>query len=427
MASPLGFPSSDDEVTAVPRGRVAVPRQPDMAGPHNQRRANSSPLAAHMRVYQDRSATPYAPPSTRDPSPTPTEDTQGGSTYSSHSELDSNITEGGATKHSNKTALKRSFIVPKLELKQLIERVQNSDSKVYQNYHELTVVYKATGHLTHNGFKCKHCNQVVERLIGMSYTLNLTSHSKKCTGTTKQSQSLDVFGITGGSLHTLAEEQLQKLLHPDTRKHQPHRDTIRKDIRRIYQATQGEIANMLEKQLRIFHLTLDLSRAATGWTSLPATVERFMLACISHLVIYSNSYIEINLLFRMKRERLEKIIPSTDGDDDYDIMSRYLQDDPDVDLNDNGLDASQMLEPLSEDDEIFVEIDIPPMEKGSPREVEQSHVAKTLYKAAKLAHRLRYTPAARVEFKHICVELDVDTPHNVKRDVHIWKTRPEKK
>ena len=41
-----------------------------------------------------------------------------------------------------------------------------------------------------------------------------------------------------------------------------------------------------------------------------------------------------------------------------------------------------MLEALSKDDEIFVEIDIPPMEKGSTGELEQSRVAKTLYKVS---------------------------------------------
>ncbi|KAF8602514.1 hypothetical protein BDV93DRAFT_443958, partial [Ceratobasidium sp. AG-I] len=34
-----------------------------------------------------------------------------------------------------------------------------------------------------------------------------------------------------------------------------------------------------------------------------------------------------------------------------------------------------------------------------------------------LAHRLRYTLAARVEFNRICVKQGVEGPHNVKRDV----------
>ena len=41
-----------------------------------------------------------------------------------------------------------------------------------------------------------------------------------------------------------------------------------------------------------------------------------------------------------------------------------------------------MLEALCEDDEIFVEINIPPMESGSTGELEQSRVAKTLYKVS---------------------------------------------
>ncbi|KAF8598352.1 hypothetical protein BDV93DRAFT_512565 [Ceratobasidium sp. AG-I] len=190
MASPLGFLDSDNEGITVPRSRVVIPQQPGVVRPYKQSRANSSPLADHMRVYQDRSATPYAPPSTRDPSPAPTEDTQAESTSSGHSELDSNVTDTGATKHRDKTALKRNFMDPKVELVQCIERIRKSDSPAYLNYHDPTVIEPRTGRTTHNRFKCKHCNQIVERPIGVSYTLNLSSHSKKCAATTKQSQSL---------------------------------------------------------------------------------------------------------------------------------------------------------------------------------------------------------------------------------------------
>ena len=132
----------------------------------------------------------------------------------------------------------------------------------------------------------------MERAIGVAYTSNLSSHSAKCGPTTKQAQSLGAFGITGGAPLTLKPEQvreyfalwtaesarpfcivndrfveycfwsyayikanlyysqLQKLLHPDARKHMPHRDTISKDIRRIYQATQREITEMLEVSIQ---------------------------------------------------------------------------------------------------------------------------------------------------------------------------------
>ena len=69
-----------------------------------------------MRVYQDRSATPFAPPSTREPSPTPTKETQAGSTSSGASEVDSTITEVDPIKRRDKTALKRAQMDAKLEL-----------------------------------------------------------------------------------------------------------------------------------------------------------------------------------------------------------------------------------------------------------------------------------------------------------------------
>lgn len=46
--------------------------------------------------------------------------------------------------------------------------------------------------------------------------------------------------------------------------------------------------------------------------------------------------------------------------------------------------------------------------------------------AAKLAHRLRYTPAAKAAFKAACVDKGVPTPHNVRRDVKTrWNSTEE--
>lgn len=45
------------------------------------------------------------------------------------------------------------------------------------------------------------------------------------------------------------------------------------------------------------------------------------------------------------------------------------------------------------------------------------HHLHVYLQAAKFAHHLCYTPAARAEFKRICVELEVDGSHNVRRDV----------
>ncbi|KAF8606671.1 hypothetical protein BDV93DRAFT_506182 [Ceratobasidium sp. AG-I] len=230
--------------------RVVAPNQPSVVRPHKRSRANSSPLADNVRVYQNRSATPFAPPSTRDPSPAPTKQTQ--------ADLTSSV--------------------------QCLLRIKKSDSSAYKNFDDLTVVYKKTGRLTHNRFKCKHL------------------HSIKCGPTTKQAQSLGTFGITGGTPLTLTPEYLQKLLHLDTCKHQPHRNTISKDIRRIYQATQRKITEMLEIQEGIFHLALALFQSSNGLDFLgivlfchlfmldkPTTMERFVFECISYTNAHSGA------------------------------------------------------------------------------------------------------------------------------------------
>ncbi|KAF8596506.1 hypothetical protein BDV93DRAFT_514075, partial [Ceratobasidium sp. AG-I] len=135
-----------------------------------------------------------------------------------------------------------------------LERIKKTRSSAYENFHNPTVVYKKKGPPTHHGFKCKHCNRIIERAI-----------------------------------------DLQKLLHPDARKYEPHCDTISKDIWRIYEATQGEITKMLAAQEGVFHLALDLFQSSNGLDFLrivifrhfftldkPATVEHFVFECLNH-------------------------------------------------------------------------------------------------------------------------------------------------
>ncbi|KAF8601305.1 hypothetical protein BDV93DRAFT_558607 [Ceratobasidium sp. AG-I] len=162
MASPLPFPDSDDEVVAIPRGRVAVPNLPKDRRPEKQSRANSSPLADKMQVYHDRSATPFAPPSTRDPSPAPTDNTQAESTTSGPSTMGSIGTKVTKSKRRDKTAVKRVNMDTEEELVECLEHIKKTGSSVYENFHNPTVVYKKKGPPTHNGFKCKHCDRIVE-------------------------------------------------------------------------------------------------------------------------------------------------------------------------------------------------------------------------------------------------------------------------
>jgi urease accessory protein UreF len=122
----------------------------------------------------------------------------------------------------------------------------------------------------------------VPQQIGMMETLNLKHHSASCQETRDQMQLLGAFGITGSSLRMSAEEvrehfalwvaeharpfsvvhdhqvcsmfiigfcnvmlthllKLQRLLHTDAQKFIPHCDTISKDIKHIYEATQANL------------------------------------------------------------------------------------------------------------------------------------------------------------------------------------------
>ncbi|KAF8602515.1 hypothetical protein BDV93DRAFT_443960, partial [Ceratobasidium sp. AG-I] len=88
---------------------------------------------------------------------------------------------------------------------------------------------------------------------------------------------------------------LQKLFHPNVRRHLPHRDTVSKDICALYMTTQDTIVTELEKHVGVFHIALDLFQSSNGYDFLglvifkfmPSTAEkaagtdRFVLECLS--------------------------------------------------------------------------------------------------------------------------------------------------
>ncbi|KAF8595273.1 hypothetical protein BDV93DRAFT_457158 [Ceratobasidium sp. AG-I] len=133
-------------------------------------------------------------------------------------------------------------------------------------------------------------------------------HIRICPSSTKQTQVLGDFGITGGSTLRLTPEQvresfalwmaesarpfcivndrhLQRLLHPDARTHQPHHVTISKDIQRIYRATQTDIKKVLASGNGYDFLGIVIFRPVVSSSlSSPRTiaVERFVLECLSY-------------------------------------------------------------------------------------------------------------------------------------------------
>ncbi|KAF8602513.1 hypothetical protein BDV93DRAFT_444019 [Ceratobasidium sp. AG-I] len=157
-----------------------------------------------------------------------------------------------------------------------------------------------------------------------------SSHSGKCGPTKKQARPLGAFGITGGNPSTLTPKQvheffalwtaesaqpfcivnnrfLQKLLHPDAHRHMPHRDTISKNIRRIYEATQADITAMLESSNGLDFLGIVIFRHLFTLDK-SATVERFVLECLSYTDAHSGETLAKVLHSVMRKFKIEDCV-----------------------------------------------------------------------------------------------------------------------
>ncbi|KAG9126249.1 hypothetical protein FRC07_004274 [Ceratobasidium sp. 392] len=82
---------------------------------------------------------------------------------------------------------------------------------------------------------------------------------------------------------------------------------------------------------------------------------------------------------------------------------------------------SQTLHCNDDDEFIFDEADlvVPETLPGSKEDTIFNCVKKGLFKIARLAHKLRYLPAAKAAFKAVCVKLEMILPHNIWRDMKI--------
>ncbi|CAE7147193.1 unnamed protein product [Rhizoctonia solani] len=133
-------------------------------------------------------------------------------------------------------------------------------------------------------------------------------------------------------------------------------------------------------------------------------------------------------ILAMLRTKRRDIRPDNgDEDEDEDEETEFnvnVEEDPDADKDDDGRAVSHMLideelfeeleEPLEGDIE---KIELPPIEPGSLEEKQFSKAATAYWKLAKVAHKLRYCPAAKKTFQVCCQEKGVDRPHNLRRDV----------
>ncbi|KAG8716524.1 hypothetical protein FRC08_009341 [Ceratobasidium sp. 394] len=64
----------------------------------------------------------------------------------------------------------------------------------------------------------------------------------------------------------------------------------------------------------------------------------------------------------------------------------------------------------------FINIKLPVLESGTPEVLKSTRVGTVLIKAAKFAHKLCYSAKVKKVFKEMCVEKEVETPHNVQHD-----------
>ncbi|KAG9125172.1 hypothetical protein FRC07_008697, partial [Ceratobasidium sp. 392] len=125
------------------------------------------------------------------------------------------------------------------------------------------------------------------------------------------------------------------------------------------------------------------------------------------------------------RKSRPKATDDDNDDDQYDLLLDFLPamlevaDAPDNDEEWEDLADDAPSWTLSEDkdeDDIFAEIEFPQVEMGSAEAAELEVISRVLWKLAKFAHKLRYSPAARQVFREICELLGLDGPFGVPRD-----------
>ncbi|QRV88662.1 alpha-glucosidase C [Ceratobasidium sp. AG-Ba] len=304
--------SDDDDVVLVDRNPSPTKKQP---------RADSSPVVERSRLVVQRRNTPFKPLSPiqlREPTPAesvqePQSDGDMFSVADGASDVGSSITD--VVWRRDKTKLARMKADREEELARCIARIKSSKSDAYKTFED-PVIDHSKDPPTHYRFQCKNCPVSVPRRIGVSETSGLLGHFNRCAGRESQATLVDDFGMTGSSTKLTQEEvrefcalwvcknarpfqivtdrYLRKLLHPDARKHLPHRHTISQDIKRMYEASQNQIRSQLKGVVGAFHIVLDMLSSSNGLDFMglvlfyqrvtqgnTLTLKRFVLECLS--------------------------------------------------------------------------------------------------------------------------------------------------
>ncbi|KAG8702003.1 hypothetical protein FRC09_005004, partial [Ceratobasidium sp. 395] len=451
MPTVLSKPVSEDTDDVV---EIEVNRPPaGMATRASQKhtRSNSSPPPAQPQPATTCRRKAPAPEPTPEPTPTPEppssrpgspasklgaptpSETDATSQFDARSEADSTIT---SVPHRERTTERRKQTDLQGELEATICRIKNSELDAYKFFEEPKISYK-NNPPTHHVFKCKGCNKVVPRKIGVMETANLHSHTRSCAGSKPQLGSLPNFGITGASTKMTAEEvreycalwcakdaqpfsivkdrYLRKLFDPQVRKHLSCHTTISDNIKHMDEATQKDITERLAKMTSVFHIALDMFQADNGTDYMgiilfhhkesangSLTIERFLLECLRR--------------GKGKTNDLEDEAEQRDSELNFEAAL----DPEDVDENDIDNALSWALcgeeDKDNEDPLAFKKIELPDIELGTPDAVEQAQAGKVMINVARWAHKTRYLVRAKTIFKENCVEKNVEKLHNVRRD-----------
>ncbi|QRV88431.1 alpha-glucosidase C [Ceratobasidium sp. AG-Ba] len=391
----------------------------------------------HSRIVINRRGTPFEPPSPIQPrDSTPAVSTVESQSDGDNISLADGVSEAGSSvteiiRRRDKTKVARLNADREDELAKCIAHIKVSKSDAYKTFED-PVIDHTKDPPTHYCFKCKHCPVSVPRRIGVSETSGLLGHFNRCPGRVKQPTLVDDFGVTGSSSKLTREEvrkfcalwmcenarpyqmigdrYLGKLLHPDARKYLPHRDTISQDIKRMYDASQSAIRLQLENS----------SESGT----IPAALSHF-LHCLRHWHAGNLPELEPEFLLVLADRFWHDISkPSGDSsdtddadDEEHSLGINFEQEkcDPE-DVDEGDLEHAPSWN-LNEDDsdELLSEVELPEMDDMD--EMEADRVGSILWKLAKFAHKIRYSPRARMAFKAACKEHEVERPHNVRRDV----------
>ncbi|KAG9096187.1 hypothetical protein FRC06_008947, partial [Ceratobasidium sp. 370] len=328
------------------------------------------------------------------------------------------------------------------------------------------------------------CLKKVPRDVGDGGTSGLWQHKHQCEADRGQSTVLTQHGFTNSGelteqsvcefvalwvsvnahLFKIVEDHyLRKLLHPLAHHFLPHQNTIPKEIKCMYVATQASITSSLKNVSGALHIGLDMYQSDNRQDYLGIVlyhqiveqetirIKRMVLECLGKQLAHTTRHVlqKFEIKHRAVAVPFRKPLacgPGDNGDDNEDNEDEDEPDnehngdensnasggvdraeefeDEDVDLNNLDDDAeSWALDPDDDEqgtddfDEEVEDYDLLEIIPGSYDADEAKGVAKVGRKLASWAKRLRFSTAFKGIFVRNCVKLKVEKLHNIRHDI----------